>query len=90
MSRTQTKTPAGDPTPVTGGVPIPARLRRKLPDIPAASDPLDRHILLLFALHQDRLADLRPADLFQLDRAAKTKLLSQINQRLGIRPNAPD
>ena len=45
----------GDPTPVTGGGKVPARLLRTVPDpdVVAPASPLDRHLQRLLTLHKD-------------------------------------
>ena len=87
MSRTRTRTPAGDPTPVTGGVKTPARLLRPVaaPDT-APAESIDRHILRLLTLHKDVCVKFRGVDLAKMDDAAKQALLTDIQDLLGIDP----
>lgn len=88
MSRSQTKKAPGDPTPVTGGVKVPARLLRAVPnpDAPAPDSPLDRHLLRLLTLHKDVSVKFRSVDLTKMDDPTKRALLADIQDLLGIAP----
>ena len=78
----------GDATPVSGGVSDPSRF---LVDTEGSAvpiqDDLAREIVTLLALNRDKI-DLRfqSGQLDELDEAAKRRMITDIRQRLGIRP----
>lgn len=84
---TAKKTPAGDPTPVAGGIPTPSHMLRKgLPAIPADLDDLTKHLLRLLALHPRLALNFRADDITTLTDDDKRSLVRDINDVLGIKP----
>lgn len=78
----------GDDTPVTGGVKLPARLRRAVPPTPenCPSDPVDKQLVRMQLLHSNLRTKFRCGDLEKMDSATKAKLLADIQDVLRIKP----
>jgi len=87
MSKVHTRRPAGDRTPVTGGVHPSNRLLGAVHDSVTVPDgSLDKHIARLLAPHPGVNLKFRGVDLASMDTAAKRALLVSINRALGIDP----
>ncbi|MCO6454546.1 MAG: hypothetical protein J5I93_04440 [Pirellulaceae bacterium] len=78
----------GDATPVTGGVPLPARLVDTLPcddDVP--SDDLGRQAYWLLKMNADKVAlKFRQSDLVAMDDNTKRQLIGDIQRAIGVAP----
>lgn len=79
---------AGDSTPVTGGVSLPAHLQATLSsdgDLPA--DDLGRQAYWLLRLNANRVAlRFRQSDLAAMDDDTKRQLIADIQRSLGVSP----
>ncbi|MCA9066110.1 MAG: hypothetical protein KDA96_23745 [Planctomycetaceae bacterium] len=78
----------GDVTPVTGGVPLPARLVATLSvddDVP--DDDLGRQAYWLLKMNADKVAlKFRQSDLAAMDDNTKRQLISDIQRAIGVAP----
>ncbi|MBI2824538.1 MAG: hypothetical protein HYX69_07625 [Planctomycetia bacterium] len=91
MGKKQLRRPAGDATPVTGGIAIPDHLVSTPPDADRApDDDLRRQAYWLLKLHPDAVAKFQTSDLSAMDDDAKRMLIADIRRALGIAPLKSD
>lgn len=92
MSKVIRRPTAGDPTPVTGGCPVPAGIvARGLTDVPWDADETTKHLYRLLELHPDLMPRVRADMVASLSQADKLRLITDINRSLGIaRFSVPD
>jgi len=82
MAKTQRVTDIDVPT---GGVSLPAGLRRKLAPIATSGvSPLVKHIQRLKALHPEIHLKFRDVKLTEMDDATLRLLLTNLNEQLGV------
>jgi hypothetical protein len=79
---------SGDPTPVTGGIPLPANMTSQaMNDDAAPADDLGRQAYWLRKLHPSAVpVEFRNSDLTAMDDETKRLLIRAIQQALGIAP----